>query len=359
MPRDWLYDSMAVVRNIFGSNVKTVPTDGSCTRMNQEWRVKDTDRIDTARRCSEDSTSEAVRDRSDETTCCPECGGNVVYVADQTEAVCEECGLVIGDDSIDRGPEWRTFSPAEKEERSRVGAPMSNLLHDKGLSTTIDWRDTDASGQSITPRQRELMQRLRTWDERFRTKDAHERNLKHALGEIDRMASALGLPSPVRETAGVLYRRAIEEDLLPGRSIEGMATACLYAAARRHGNPRSLSEFSTVSRVAKLRVQRAYRYLSRELDLGIPPTKPTAYVQRFTSELALGQETRIVAIDLLENAIDKGVHSGKSPVGLAAAALYAASHLTNESVTQSAVSEVAQVSNVTIRNRYQELLEVQ
>lgn len=157
----------------------------------------------------------------------------------------------------------------------------------------------------------------------------------------------------------LLYRRAIEESLLPGRSIEGMATACLYAAARQHGNPRRLSEFSNVSRVEKLRVQRAYRYLSRELGLGIPPTKPTAYVQRFTSELALGQETRIVAIDLLQNAIDKGVHSGKNPVGRAAAALYAASHLTNESVTQSAVGEVAQMSNVTSRNRYRELLEVQ
>jgi len=65
------------------------------------------------------------------------------------------------------------------------------------------------------------MQRLRTWNERFRTRDSKERNLKQALGEIDRMASALGLPENVRETASVIYRRALDDDLLPGRSIEG------------------------------------------------------------------------------------------------------------------------------------------
>ncbi len=73
-----------------------------------------------------------------------------------------------------------------------------------------------------------------------------ERNLKQALGEIDRMASALGLPDNVREMAAVIYRRALNEDLLPGRSIEGVATPALYAAARQAGVPRSLDEITEV-----------------------------------------------------------------------------------------------------------------
>ena len=56
---------------------------------------------------------------------------------------------------------------------------------------------------------------------------------------------------------------------------------------------------------------------------------------------------------------EAGIHSGKSPVGLAAAAVYAAALLTNEKVTQSEVSEVANISEVTIRNRYKELLEAE
>jgi transcription initiation factor TFIIB len=203
------------------------------------------------------------------------------------------------------------------------------------------------------------MQRLRTWNERFRTRDSKERNLKQALGEIDRMASALGLPENVRETASVIYRRALSEDLLPGRSIEGVATAALYAAARQAGTPRSLDEIARVSRVDRMELTRTYRYVVRELSLEIQPADPESYVPRFASDLDLSDETERRARDLLRNAKGTTVLSGKSPVGLAAAAVYAASLLTNEAVTQSQVSEVADISEVTIRNRYKELLEVE
>jgi transcription initiation factor TFIIB len=203
------------------------------------------------------------------------------------------------------------------------------------------------------------MQRLRTWNERFRTRDAKERNLKQALGEIERMASALGLPENVRETASVIYRRALGEDLLPGRSIEGVATASLYAAARQAKTPRSLDEISDVSRVEKSEVARTYRYVVRELGLEVQPADPESYVPRFASDLDLSEEATRRARGLLDSAKEAGVHSGKSPVGLAAAAVYAASLLTNQKVTQSEVSEVADISEVTIRNRYHELLEAE
>jgi len=271
--------------------------------------------------------------------------------------VCADCGLVVEEDEIDHGPEWRAFDSNEKDNKSRVGAPTTNMMHDKGLSTNIGWQDRDAYGKSLSSRQRQKMQRLRTWNERFRTRDSKERNLKQALGEIDRMASALGLPDNVRETASVIYRRALDEDLLPGRSIEGVSTASLYAAARQAGTPRSLDEVTSVSRVDKDEIARTYRYIARELSLEIKPADPEQYVPRFASDLELSDEAERRARELLSTAKAQGVHSGKSPVGLAAAGVYAASLLTNQKVTQSQVSEVANISEVTIRNRYHELLE--
>ncbi|MFC7191933.1 hypothetical protein ACFQL7_20495 [Halocatena marina] len=75
------------------------------------------------------------------------------------------------------------------------------------------------------------------------------------------MSSALGLPKPVRETASVIYRRALAENLLIGRSIEGIATSAVYAAARREGIPRTLDEVTTVARVERQRIARAYRVI--------------------------------------------------------------------------------------------------
>ncbi|UWG51037.1 Transcription initiation factor TFIIB, Brf1 subunit/Transcription initiation factor TFIIB [Halalkaliarchaeum sp. AArc-CO] len=288
---------------------------------------------------------------------CPECGGRLETDTEHGETVCTDCGLVVETDEIDRGPEWRAFDSAERDSKSRVGAPTTKMMHDKGLSTNIGWQDKDAYGRALSSRQRRQMQRLRTWNERFRTRDSKERNLKQALGEIDRMASALGLPENVRETASVIYRRALDEDLLPGRSIEGVATAALYAAARQAGTPRSLDEFTVVSRVDKMELTRTYRYVVRELKLEVQPADPESYVPRFVSQLGLSDETERRARELLRNAKNLGLTSGKSPVGLAAAAVYAAALLTNEKVTQSQVGDVADISEVTIRNRYKELLE--
>jgi len=300
---------------------------------------------------------ESTEERTDQS--CPECSGHLVMDEERGETVCEECGLVVETDEIDRGPEWRAFDASEKDEKSRVGAPTTNMMHDKGLSTNIDWRDKDAYGNSLSSNQRQKMQRLRKWNERFRTRDSKERNLKQALGEIDRMASALGLPENVRETASVIYRRALDENLLPGRSIEGVSTAAVYAAARQAGVPRSLDEITEVSRVEKSEIARTYRYVIRELGLEVAPADPESYVPRFASSLELSDEAEHRARKLLQNAKEQGVHSGKSPVGLAAAAVYAAALLTNEKTTQAAVSEVADISEVTIRNRYHELLEAE
>jgi transcription initiation factor TFIIB len=105
--------------------------------------------------------------------------------------------------------------------------------------------------------------------------------------------------------------------------------------------------------------KRTYRYLVRELNLPVKPANPRSFVRRLASSLDLDDETERRANELLRNAEGTGVFNGKSPVGLAAAAIYAAGQLTGDSRTQDEVSEVAEVSNVTIRNRYKELLEAE
>mgnify|MGYP002760342128 FL=1 len=273
------------------------------------------------------------------------------------ELIHEETGLIVEEEQIDPGPEWRAFTHSERQSKSRVGAPTTKTMHDKGLTTTIDWKDKDAYGRSISSKKRSQMHRLRKWQERIRTKDAGERNLQFALSEIDRMASALGVPQSVREVASVIYRRALDEDLIRGRSIEGVSTAALYAACRKEGIPRSLEEISGVSRVERKEIGRTYRYISQELGLEMRPVDPQKYVPRFSSELGLGEEVQSKANEIIETTAEQGLLSGKSPTGYAAAAIYAASLLCNEKKTQREVADVAQVTEVTIRNRYQEQIE--
>lgn len=61
--------------------------------------------------------------------------------------------------------------------------------------------------------------------------------------------------------------------------------------------------------------------------------------------------------EIIDKSAKQGLLSGKSPTGFAAAAIYAAAFLCTEKKTQEEVAEVAQVTAVPIRNRYQEQIE--
>ncbi|MFC4356419.1 transcription initiation factor IIB family protein [Halobium salinum] len=306
-------------------------------------------------RCRSRSRSRG-RTPSERRRTCPECDGAPRETADG-ETACDDCGLVLADRRVDHGPEWRAYTSEEHHARARVGAPTTGTRHDRGLTTEIGRGDRDAAGGTLSPERRRRVERLRTWHQRVRTVRTGERNLRFALSELDRMASALGLPRHVRETAAVVYRRALAEDLIRGRSIEAVATATLYVACRQKNLPRSLAEVTAVSRVEQQDVARASRHLSSNLGLELRPVEPTAYLPRFCSRLDLSAETHAKAAEVLAISAEAGHCSGRSPTGCAAAAVYTAAMLCGEKRTQSDVAAAAGVTEVTIRNRYHEQVE--
>ena len=288
---------------------------------------------------------------------CPDCGSeHLGKDYSRAEVVCRNCGLVIDEDIIDRGPEWRAFDSEQREKRSRTGSPMTFTLHDKGLSTSIGWTNRDAYGKSIPTRNRAQLYRLRKWQRRIRISDGTERNLSIALSRLDRMASCMELPRTVRETAAMIYRKAALKNLIRGRSIEGVTAAALYAACRQCNVPRTLDEISKSALLSRKEIGRNYRYIARSLELKLLPTTPRDYISRFCSELKLSSNVQTQTIDILREATNHELTSGRGPTGLAAASLYIASVLCKERRTQREVAETAGVTEVTIRNRYKELV---
>ena len=287
---------------------------------------------------------------------CPSCGStHLSKDYSRAELVCEKCGLVIDGEIIDHGPEWRAFDSEQREKKARTGAPMTYTMHDKGLSTTISWQNKDAYGKSIPARNRAQLYRLRRWQMRTRISDNSERNLAIALSSMNRMSSTLGLPRNVRETAAMIYRKAVLQNLIRGRSIHGVSAAVLYAACRQCNVPRTLEEISTVSNMSKKEIGKNYRNISRKLKLKLLPTTPQDYISRFSSQLRLSHDVQTKTNEILKEAALKELTSGRGPTGMAAAALYMASVLCGERRTQSEISAVAGVTEVTIRNRYKEL----
>jgi len=118
---------------------------------------------------------------------CPECGASPLMNDQESgEVVCTNCGFVVDTKLADRGPEWRAFTPEQQTKRVRVGAPYTFTIHDKGLSTKIDWRDI----RGFPPEKRAQLHRLRRWQRRSRVSSSTERTLASALSEMYRMADA-------------------------------------------------------------------------------------------------------------------------------------------------------------------------
>ena len=292
----------------------------------------------------------------EETMKCPKCGStHLTKDYSRAELVCEKCGLVIDAEIMDHGPEWRAFDSEQREKRARTGSPMTYTIHDKGLSTTIGWQNRDSYGKAIPTRNRAQLYRLRKWQIRTRISDGTERNLALALSALDRMSSSLSLPRNVRETAAMIYRKAVRRKLIRGRSIEGVTASVLYAACRQCNVPRTLEEISRVTQMKKKEIGRNYRNISRKLELKLLPTAPQDYISRFCSQLKLSTDVQVKTIEILKKASNEELTSGRGPTGMAAAALYIASVLCGERRTQREVAETAGVTEVTIRNRYKEL----
>ena len=174
---------------------------------------------------------------------CPECGShNIVRDPTRGELICADCGLVLTDKLIDSGAEWRAFTQEETNKRSRVGLPLTPLIHNKGLSTLIDSSNKDAYGRPIASRKRAQMVRMRRMHIRSQLQSSVARNLSAALRELERLSSQLGIPRSVREEAATIYRKIITERKIRGRSTDAMIAATLYLACRLRKIPRTLGE---------------------------------------------------------------------------------------------------------------------
>jgi transcription initiation factor TFIIB len=287
---------------------------------------------------------------------CPECGStDLIRDYDVGEIVCERCGYVISTSLFDQGPEWRAFDEEQREKRTRVGAPLTWTIHDKGLSTVIDWHDSDIYGRKLKPDEKAHIYRLRKWHRRSKVSGATERNLAFALSELTKVAYKLNLPKNVLETSSVIYRQIVRKRLIRGRSIQGVAAASIYMACRQCNVIRTLEDVAKASNISKKEGGRNYRFLLRRLDTKVTPVNPHNYVSKFVNQLSLSGGTESLAIDILAIASKLKLTSGRGPAGIAAAATYIASLLTDERRTQGEIAKGANVTEVTIRNRYKEL----
>jgi len=285
--------------------------------------------------------------RLEEEISCPVCGSReVIHDSNTGEVICASCGYVISTGMLDSSKDWRAFDSDEYIQRAHTGAPVTPTRPSYGLDTDITLTRTSLS--------RKTLQSLRRTHRHV--SDPREKTIEPALRRISSAAQSLNLPPETEEDAAMLYRMAARAGLVKGRSMDAMVAAVIYAACRRTEVPRTLEEVASLFNLKEKDVGRSFRFLFRKLGIRIPPPKPENFVPAICAKLGLPDEIVAHAIKILKMARERGATMGREPVGVAAAAIYMACQEFGEHRTQREMAQAAGVTEVTVRNRYKELV---
>ena len=291
---------------------------------------------------------------------CPLCKSDLLIITDPEsgEDICNKCGMIVSDKIQDiNRREWRNmFDTVEiTNKHRRTGIPISLARHDMGLSTVIGRTDRDASGKKIDAAMHTTMQRLRTWDSRTHVRTSSDISLIQAFNELDIVKDKLALPDAVVENSAYIYRKAKSNGLTRGRTISGLVAACVYAACREMGTPRTLKDIAAAANINPKHLAKAYRLLLIELDIKVPLVDQIKCIAKVANKANLTERTKRQAIRIMDEVTEKQISAGKNPMGFAATILYLSCLKTGENKTQTDIARAAGITDVTIRNRFKEL----
>jgi transcription initiation factor TFIIB len=313
---------------------------------------------------------------------CPACRSetpNLVEDFSAGDLICGDCGIVVGGRIIDTRSEWRNFANdgTSGDDPSRVGGPSNPLLDGGSLGTIIGSLDnySGASKELSRAQGRATMR-------------PGEKALMAAFRNISTICDRIGLPRAIVDKAKQIYKLVDDEKTLKGKNTDGVIAACIYLACRHEGVTRTYKEISALTLVPKKEIGRCFKLILPLLKQPAPPlaaptpssssssasstviSAPTSestggfmgivstedFVTRFCSHLRLGMDVQKLAVSVLKRCSELGIVAGKSPISVAAAAIYLVSHLfPGQGKSVRDLNTVSSVSEGTIKGTYREL----
>jgi len=271
----------------------------------------------------------------------------VITDSERGELFCGGCGLVLVQNTNDISYENNGYTLEAFMKQARTGAPTSLTMYDKGLSTVIG-ANKDFSGNALPNKTKYEFNRLRTWDQRSKSRNTV--TLSKAFTLLHGMKTKLGIPDNVVENAAYIYRKIVSAKLTRGRTMTSLISASLYAACRENNVPRTLDDIANAGNVERRILSRDLRTIIRKLGLNLNQYDITLFISKISNNMNLKEKTKRDAFEILKRCEKEQITAGKHPVAQAAASLYISCIMNGEKISQKKFSAESGVSDVTIRN---------
>jgi len=272
----------------------------------------------------------------------------VITDSERGEIVCGGCGLILVQNMSDTSYENNGYTLEGFMKQARTGPATSLTMFDKGLSTVIG-TNKDFSGNSLSSKTKYEFNRLRTWDQR--SKSRNTASLSKAFTLLHGMKTKLGIPDNVVENAAYIYRKIVSAKLTRGRTMTTLISAALYAACRENNIPRTLDDIAEAGNVERRILSRDLRTIIKKLGLNLNQYDTNSFITKISNNMNLKEKIKRDAFEILKRCEKEEITAGKHPVAQAAASLYISCIMNGVKISQKKFSEESGVSDVTIRNR--------
>jgi len=272
----------------------------------------------------------------------------IITDSERGEIVCGGCGLILVQNIADISYESNSYTLEGFMKQARTGPATSLTMYDKGLSTVIG-TNKDFSGNALPSKTKYEFNRLRTWDQR--SKSRNTATLSKAFTLLHGMKTKLGIPDNVVENAAYIYRKTVNAKLTRGRTMASLISASLYAACRENNIPRTLDDIAAAGNVERRILSRDLRTLIKKLGLNLKQYDTSSFISKISNNMNLKEKTKRDAFEILKRCEKELITAGKHPVAQAAASLYISCIMNGEKISQKKFSVESGVSDVTIRNR--------
>lgn len=318
-------------------------------------------------------SQQAWRENLNVTISCPDCK---IFppdlIEEHADTICANCGRVLAERMISYESEWRTFNNDEKggDDPNRVGDGTNELLAtDQGTMIGGDGRNGNKITRSLKKAQA------------MQNEDKHNRKLQDSYRKIDEWADREYLSNAVKQEAKRIFKQTYDAGVFRGKSEQAVLASCLFVSLRTNHVPRSFAEIMYLTSVPKKELGRTFKQVEKFLHniaeektkaleaegLSVDPTTvqyvPTAstspkdLVGRYCNQMGLPQRINIIGARLAEKMNDTTGLTGRSPLSAAGACIYFVCHLLGQPRSLVEISQVANVSEATIKQAYKKLLE--
>ena len=332
---------------------------------------------------------------------CPECNANIIHDDIKGEFICGVCGYVIEEQLEDYGQEAYNNNTLDGQNNSRASGFNSISYHDFGLHTEIDYQGKDYSGKGFEDEVKRTVTNLRKWNTIIRISNSKERRLSNVLTKINEICSSGSFPKVVCETAALIYRNYENKCDTKGKSSICMAAAAIFYACKICSILRSLPEIIKLSTTTdnyhenmklsskyyrsmlmicendeNVKNQRnrikntidspnngiiekdihSFKLNSQFRISNIQTISISQYISKLANLSKFDTKIERLALEIAKKTENHLLSDGKSPNGIAAAYIYISSILLGVNILQMDISNLAGVTEVTIRNRCKDIL---